>query len=51
MKKFENAQLEVVKLNMANIIATSGCTSFLCSDDQGTPGNVFDTKGGDWDEE
>lgn len=46
MKKFETAQLEIVKLNMADIIATSPigiCGTNVCPDDMGA-------KEGDWDE-
>ena len=46
MKKFETAKLEIVKLNMADIIATSLIIGGECAnEDFGT------AKGGDWDEE
>lgn len=47
MKKFENAQLEIVKLNMVDIIATSqlgSCDSNECRYDAGA-------KDSNWDED
>lgn len=37
MKKFENPMIEVEKIEIADVITTSGCDGFECPNDTGCP--------------